>query len=82
MVSVQFKTEMPEGHQIQTEHQYKYNATSSQYPDTYILPSGNKFQFLREDINEELSEITNQVLRNLKFARRLICINIGLYTRI
>jgi hypothetical protein len=45
---------MSDNRQIQTHQQYKYKNSTSQYPERYILPSGNEFHFLRENGTDEL----------------------------
>ena len=67
MVSVQFTTEMSDNRQIQAQKQYKYKNSTSQYPEKYILPSGNEFHFLRENKNEELIGVITPKQQNHMF---------------
>lgn len=64
MTSVRFSTTVQSQFQEHEELHYTYKHQISQYPQKQILPSGNEFQFLRENRNEDLHGIITPKLKN------------------
>ena len=54
MILVKFATTGSNNVKRQIETRYHYKSSSSQFPEKCVIPSGNEFEFLRDDHNEEL----------------------------
>ena len=67
MTSVRFSTTVSSQFQEHEEIHYSYKHQTTQYPQKQILPSGNEFQFLRENRNEDLHGIITPKLKNHVF---------------